>query len=154
MTKSLAAFFRVLLLFLTLFTQSSASSVVAPVEDTAVEVVSDENKQGKEEKDDSNASMFLAGLVGGALAIPLALPLLGFTAGGVAAGSLAAGVQSSVYGAYTCGTFAVLQSAGTGAVASSAAVMAGGAAVGGVVGASVAKASGGGHPEEEEKTKD
>ena len=42
----------------------------------------------------------------------LAVPLAGFGAGGVVAGSVAAGVQSAVYGGATCGVFSVLQSVG------------------------------------------
>ncbi|KAM5538407.1 hypothetical protein V8D89_008009 [Ganoderma adspersum] len=49
---------------------------------------------------------------------PFLLGLLGFTKAGVAAGSIAAWVQSTFYGAFTCGLFSVLQSAGaTAAVA-------------------------------------
>jgi len=47
-------------------------------------------------------------LTAGALAVPLA----GFTTSGVAAGSLAASVQSTMYGAYTSGAFSVFQSWG------------------------------------------
>ena len=46
------------------------------------------------------------------VAAPLALGAAGFTAGGVAAGSLAAAVQSAIYGGATTGAFAAAQSAG------------------------------------------
>jgi len=46
----------------------------------------------------------------------LAVNAVGFTSSGVAAGSLAAGLQSLVYGAYTGGLFSVLQSIGATAV--------------------------------------
>ncbi|KAI0674020.1 hypothetical protein C8Q78DRAFT_1076964 [Trametes maxima] len=42
----------------------------------------------------------------------IVLPVIGFTSAGVAAGSIAAGVQSAVYGGATCGVFSLLQSAG------------------------------------------
>jgi hypothetical protein len=42
----------------------------------------------------------------------LAVPMLGFGVGGVAAGSAAAGIQSLAYGGATCGAFSVLQMAG------------------------------------------
>ena len=42
----------------------------------------------------------------------VAIPLAGFTAGGVAVGSLAAVVQSIFYGGATCGVFSILQSVG------------------------------------------
>jgi hypothetical protein len=43
---------------------------------------------------------------------PLAIPRLGFGVGGVVAGSVAAGVQSAVYGGATGGLFSVLQASG------------------------------------------
>lgn len=57
------------------------------------------------------------GIAGGALAVaaaPFALSAIGFTTAGVAAGSVAAGIQSAVYGeAVASGSiFAGLQSAG------------------------------------------
>ena len=50
--------------------------------------------------------------VGSAFLLPVALPLLGFTAAGVAAGSIAATSQSVLYGAFTGGVFSVFQSMG------------------------------------------
>lgn len=47
-------------------------------------------------------------LTGGALLVPL----LGFKAAGVAAGSKAAGIQSAIYGAKTSGLFSLLQFTG------------------------------------------
>ena len=47
-----------------------------------------------------------------ATGVALAVPLAGFGAGGVLAGSIAAGVQSVVYGGATCGVFSALQSVG------------------------------------------
>ena len=44
-----------------------------------------------------------------------ALPLLGFTAGGVAAGSTAAGIHAGIGNVAVGSAFAVAQSAGTGA---------------------------------------
>jgi hypothetical protein len=54
--------------------------------------------------------LMVAGTVAtmGAVAIPLA----GFSATGIIGGSLAAWIQSTFYGAATCGVFSVLQSAG------------------------------------------
>lgn len=77
------------------------------------------------------------GIIAGSVAAPALLPVVGFTAAGVAGGSVAAGVQSAVYGAYTTGVFSVLQSAGTGAIAANAAVIAGGGTLGGLVGKGV-----------------
>ena len=47
--------------------------------------------------------------LGGAFLLPVALPLLGFTSGGVAAGSFAASIQSVCYGGATGGLFATAQ---------------------------------------------
>ena len=51
------------------------------------------------------------------------LGALGFTEAGVTAGSIAAGVQSVVYGGSTTGIFSLLQSAGTGVLGSVAAAV-------------------------------
>ncbi|EDR04732.1 uncharacterized protein LACBIDRAFT_304107 [Laccaria bicolor S238N-H82] len=52
--------------------------------------------------------------VGVATLLPVAglglLTVLGFGAGGIVAGSLAASIQSAVYGAFTCGVFATCTS--------------------------------------------
>ena len=77
-----------------------------------------------------------AGAIAAACAIPLALPLIGFTSAGVAAGSIAASIQSVVYGGFTTGLFGLAQSAGAAGV--SAATTAGMAAAGGVAGAAAA----------------
>lgn len=67
------------------------------------------------------------GVVGGTVALaaaPFALTWLGFTAGGVAAGSVAASTQSAVYGGTVASssTFAALQSAGAAGLGTKAAV--------------------------------
>ncbi|KAI1792004.1 hypothetical protein LXA43DRAFT_371255 [Ganoderma leucocontextum] len=49
----------------------------------------------------------------------LALPAIGFASTGVVGGSIAAGVQSLVYGGSTCGVFSILQSVGATIVAPS-----------------------------------
>ena len=70
------------------------------------------------------------GLVAGTAAVvgaPLALGAAGFTAGGVAAGSFAASIQSVFYGASTGGVFSVLQSAGAAGIG-----VAGNTAIGGI----------------------
>nr|XP_040571027.1 interferon alpha-inducible protein 27-like protein 2B [Lepeophtheirus salmonis] len=56
----------------------------------------------------------VSALVGGGaiLAAPVVLSAAGFTAAGIGAGSLAAGVQASVYGGATSGVISVFQSAG------------------------------------------
>ncbi len=65
----------------------------------------------------------------------LAIPLAGFGAAGVAAGSIAAATQSAVYGGATTGIFSILQSIGatmawvTPAVAGGAMTATGGAAL-------------------------
>ena len=49
------------------------------------------------------------GGLAGAVALPVALPLLGFTSGGVAAGSMTASIQSAFYGGAASGVFATAQ---------------------------------------------
>jgi len=74
-------------------------------------------------------------VAGGTVAVaaaPAVLGAVGFTATGVAAGSIAASVQSVVYGAFTCGVFSALQSAGAAGVGL--ATAAGGAVVGALTG--------------------
>ena len=63
------------------------------------------------------------------VAAPAALSAVGFTAGGVAPGSIAAFIQSVFYGAYTGGVFSVLQSAGAAGISAT-----GNAAIGGIGG--------------------
>jgi hypothetical protein len=62
------------------------------------------------------ARLAIAGTIGSvgllAFCAALATPAVGFTAGGVAAGSAAAAAQSTIYGASTCGLFSALQSMG------------------------------------------
>merc|ERR1712002_817383 len=58
----------------------------------------------------------LIGAAVGLVAAPIVLPVLGFGATGITAGSLAAGVQSVLYGGATSGAFAALQSAGVAGV--------------------------------------
>ncbi|KAH6880902.1 hypothetical protein BKA70DRAFT_1343169 [Coprinopsis sp. MPI-PUGE-AT-0042] len=84
----------------------------------------------------TNAARALSGaaiITGGALLAPAvavgALGAVGFTAGGVAAGSLAAAVQSAVWGATTGGVFSALQAAGATMVAPAAQVVGGVGAV-------------------------
>ena len=71
------------------------------------------------------------GGVGAVVAAPYVLAGAGFTAGGVASGSLAAGMQSAIYGGATCGAFSALQAAGAAGIgaAGNAAIGAAGAAV-------------------------
>merc|ERR1712189_166578 len=78
----------------------------------------------KEDDEKDNTGLIVGGLLG-LVALPLALPAMGFTAAGVGAGTLAAGIQSAVYGGATAGVFSAAQSA---AAAKAAAVAAGAAA--------------------------
>merc|ERR1711937_298478 len=97
-----------------------------------------EKKEGFVEK---HKSLIIAGGIGaavGAVALPLALPALGFTATGVAAGSAAAAAQSFFYGAFTTGVFSACQSMGV--VGVSAGVTAIMAAAGGAAAAGIATA--------------
>jgi hypothetical protein len=74
----------------------------------------------------------LGGVAGTALAIPLLLPVIGFGAGGVIAGSAAAGWQAGIGAVQAGSLFAFLTSAGAGGAAATGAIMATGA-----VGASI-----------------
>ncbi|XP_022800209.1 uncharacterized protein LOC111338068 isoform X3 [Stylophora pistillata] len=69
------------------------------------------------------------------VAAPGVLGAAGFTAGGVAAGSIAAAAQSAIYGGFTGGVFSLLQSAGAAGIglAGNAAIGAAGASVGGAL---------------------
>ena len=67
------------------------------------------------------------GAMAGVVAAPMALSVAGFTASGVAAGSLAAWAQSTFYGGATGGIFSLCQSAGAAGLG-----LAGNAAAGGV----------------------
>ena len=66
------------------------------------------------------ATMVAAPVVAAAL-----LGVIGFTTGGVAAGSIAAAVQSAVYGGATTGVFAAAQSAGAAGIATTTSMSAG-----------------------------
>eukprot|EP00762_Andalucia_godoyi_P008136 ANDGO_02220.mRNA.1 hypothetical protein len=54
----------------------------------------------------------VAGAVIGVVAVPAAISAVGFTSSGVAAGSIAASIQSTVYAGSACGWFATAQSIG------------------------------------------
>ena len=77
------------------------------------------------------------------VAAPLALAAVGFGTSGVAAGSLAAAIQSIVFGPWTYSVFSVLQSWGAAGIPAStvAAVTGTGAAAGGVAGGVSSKSS-------------
>merc|ERR1712193_26067 len=77
-----------------------------------------------------------AGVIVGVCAIPLGLPLLGFRSAGVAAGSIAASIQSVVYGGFTRGLFSLAQSAGAAGIGAATTAIMG--AVGGAAGAGAA----------------
>ncbi|KAI0696856.1 hypothetical protein C8T65DRAFT_583141, partial [Cerioporus squamosus] len=90
----------------------------------------------------SNVGKVVAGAALVAVAAPvlavagaaLALPVIGFGTGGVIGGTLAATIQSVVYGGSTCGLFSMFQAAGATIVAptvSSAVTAAGSAVLGG-----------------------
>ena len=88
----------------------------------------------------NNKTALIAGTAcaaAGALFLPVALPLLGFTVSGIAAGSVAASAQSFFYGAFTGGIFSVFQSMG--AVGVSAGVTATMAMFGFATGAGIGK---------------
>ena len=56
------------------------------------------------------------GVTVGAVALPVGLLAAGFGAGGIVAGSAAAGIQSAVYGGATTGLFSIFQSFGAAGV--------------------------------------
>ncbi|XP_066912309.1 interferon alpha-inducible protein 27-like protein 1 [Clytia hemisphaerica] len=69
------------------------------------------------QKKEESRLLYKAGgaVIGGVFVIlagPAVLSALGFTSAGIAASSLAAGIQSAFYGAATTGAFSVFQSAG------------------------------------------
>ena len=109
-----------------------------------------EQEEGREKNGNTKSSRGMSGTakcaiagtvaVGGAvLAAPFVLPAVGFTAGGVAAGSVAAAAQSSI-GAVAAGSwFATLQSIGAAGLSWTAGATATGA--GGVFGAIVGAVS-------------
>ena len=79
---------------------------------------SSEARQHNDENEDGGSNKLLMGIgvgvgaVAGVCAAPLVLSAAGFTAGGVALGSMAATVQSVFYGGAAAGGFSALQSAG------------------------------------------
>jgi len=80
-------------------------------------VSSEKSESSAQENDWCIKDYATVGVVGGALVVvaaPFALSWVGFTAGGVAAGSAAASIQSIVYGGTVASSsaFAALQSAG------------------------------------------
>jgi len=70
-------------------------------------------------------------IVGGAVAVPVTLAIVGFAPAGIAAGSIAAGIQSGIGNVVAGSVFAVLQSAATAPVVTS--LVGGAAAAGGIV---------------------
>ena len=76
----------------------------------------------------------VAGGVGSVALATTALPALGFTAIGVASGSVAAFIQSAFYGGATTGVFSALQSAGAAGLGFSGSLFAGGIGVAGAAG--------------------
>lgn len=70
------------------------------------------NTSESNSKHELTAAKFLTGAGIVVSMAALFIPLLGFGAAGVAAGSAAAAAQSAFYGGATCGLFSVLQSAG------------------------------------------
>ena len=76
----------------------------------------------------------VAGGVGSVALATAALPALGFTASGVALGSVAASIQSAFYGGATTGVFSTLQSAGAAGFGFSGNLLAGGIGVAGAAG--------------------
>lgn len=68
-------------------------------------------------------------------AAPLVLSAVGFGSGGIVAGSLAASIQSTLYGGATTGMFAAVQSAGMTGIGSTASAAIGGTFAGAAVAA-------------------
>ena len=97
------------------------------------------------------------GATAGIVAAPIALTAAGFTASGVAGGSLAAWAQSTFYGGATGGLFSLLQSAGAaglGAAGYGTAAAVGGATGVAGVGAKKVFENVTGNSEEDPKNKD
>ncbi|XP_076074162.1 uncharacterized protein LOC143045496 isoform X1 [Mytilus galloprovincialis] len=111
-------------------------------------VIKEKNKQGSWWKP---LAIGTGCLVGGAvlapIAVPAALGAIGFTSGGVAGGSIAAAMMSSVGNVAAGGAIATMQSIG--AAGLGAAGTAVGAGVSGVAGVAAAKAAGVGDGEEQ-----
>ncbi|CAG7853830.1 SubName: Full=Uncharacterized protein {ECO:0000313/EMBL:CCA67740.1} [Serendipita indica DSM 11827] len=85
-----------------------------------------------------------AGILIGAIALPVAVLIVGFSTGGVVAGSMAAGIQSGIGNVAAGSTFAAMQSIGTTPLTS---VLYGGIIGGAVVGGGVGAAKLTKHPE-------
>jgi hypothetical protein len=113
-----------------------------------VKIVLDEGMSAETKKKLKIGVFAGAGVIAGVCAIPLALPLLGFTSAGIAAGSIAASIQSVVYSGFTGGLFSLAQSAGAAGVG--AATTAAMGAAGGAAGAGAAAAAAVGSESNEE----
>jgi len=72
--------------------------------------------------------MIPAIIVGGAVAVPVTMAIVGFAPAGIAAGSLAAGIQAGIGNVAAGSAFAILQSLGTAPLVTS---LIGGATTGG-----------------------
>lgn len=100
---------------------AEAERIKAEAEKDPVSAAKDKMAQFRRDHPHIAASASVGLAVGGSIVlIPalgiLALNAIGFTAGGVAAGSLAAALQSIFYGGATTGLFSILQSVGATAV--------------------------------------